>query len=270
MTVGTKRTQTRRRGRERLKGVIRSWVPVKCEGDPRRRPAQRSTPSRPLSALPVPAAPGLEQPAPDLRVRGAAPVAGGRRHGRGDAARAAGPAVSDRGLGPAAQVRPPLPLPAGAGPEPQAVFPQRWGPLHPHCGPPARQYRALPRHPKVRPLGCHGDVCSSPGPAGAREGMTASSLVGLCRSRVSPASDVCPLTGHPRLYPRGRSGMSPSGRPAAWRPSGTRSSRVSSSTCCVPRPEGPRRGRGPQAGEPPGPGSGQGPGLHRRAWRLLT
>lgn len=57
-----------------------------------------------LSCPACPSAPGLEQPAPHLRVRGAPALAGGRQHGRGDAARVAGPAVSDRGPGPAASV----------------------------------------------------------------------------------------------------------------------------------------------------------------------
>lgn len=74
----------------------------------------------------VPAAPGLEQPAPHLRVRGAPAVAGGPWHSCGDAPRAAGPALSDRGLGSAAQVslrddacpRVPSPLPTGSLPVP--------------------------------------------------------------------------------------------------------------------------------------------------------
>ncbi|XP_025867136.1 AP-5 complex subunit zeta-1 isoform X1 [Vulpes vulpes] len=49
-------------------------------------------------------------------------------------------------------------------------------------------------------------------------------------------------SGCHQLQPKDRCGMSPSGTLAAWRPPGTHSSRVSSSTCCVPRPVEPRRG----------------------------
>lgn len=59
---------------------------------------------------------------------------------------------------------------------------------------------------------------------------------------LSLASGTCLFTGCHQPHPRGRCGTPPSRSPAAWRPPGTPSSRVFSSTCCVPRPAGPRRG----------------------------
>nr|XP_058893315.1 AP-5 complex subunit zeta-1 isoform X7 [Kogia breviceps] len=64
----------------------------------------RQKPWRSQDELPQPLqVPGLEQPAPHLRLRGAPPIAGRRGDGRGDAPPAAGPALPDSSLGPAAQ-----------------------------------------------------------------------------------------------------------------------------------------------------------------------
>lgn len=54
------------------------------------------------------------------------------------------------------------------------------------------------------------------------------------------------VLGPHRPHRKGRFGMSPSGSPAAWRPSGTPSSKDSSDTCFVPRPAAPQRGGSPE------------------------
>lgn len=162
---------------------------------------------RPLSCPARPSAPGLEQPAPHLRVRGAPALAGGRQHGRGAAARAAGPAVSDRGPGPAAPVSL-LPPPGPAPPLPPPLPPPSTGPS-PCCPQPLRRCW-VPQPFLVTPRLLTGSGrCDVTGASVSLPGQWVPVTGGqvqpggpVLRATPEPASGVCPLRLSPAASER--------------------------------------------------------------------